>query len=244
MRIHKALRIPELEYPAPFALGLSYSDTTKVVFTTSGNHQLRLVSWLLIGIALFGIIAGILVSMQSGLWFPVRTRYGGQLPVFATFPVGLACLALGIKLLRDANRSSQIVIDRHKHAAQIQYQRGQSTTTEQACITITQSELLNGPATGRRSKWNTHKQGAFHLVAIDVNHDCFILGAFHNPNSAASYAKEIQSITNLNVSNEHSAELKRVAGEKFYLFNNSDVYALKHRKSNKPMHPIKLKETS
>ncbi len=195
----------------------------------------------MIGIAVFGLSMALLVTMQSGGHTPVQHhRYGG-IPTWVLYPIGVVLLVFGFKLLFEAKRRSQIVIDRKNHRAQIQYTNGSTAKTNLASITLTESAVITGQLSGHRSTVKTIKQGTFQVVAIDVSHDCFVLGAFKSQDAAHHYLSEIQELTRLDISARHSEELLRVAGKRMYLLGSSDEAALKKRKRAKPIMPIEIK---
>ena len=240
MRIHRTLKLPLLEHPLPYALAPSYEDNSICVFTSTGSHQLKVGAYLMIGIAVFGLSMALLVTMQSGAHTPVQHhRYGG-LPTWVLYPIGIVILVFGFKLLFEAKGRSQIVIDRKNHKAQIQYANGSLINTTHATITLTESKVITGQLSGHRSIIRTVKQGTFQVIAIDVNHDCFVLGALQSHNAADQYISEIQEQTGLELSERHSEELLHVAGERMYLLGSSDEAALNKRKRTKPMQPAQF----
>ena len=105
-------------------------------------------------------------------------------------------------------------------------------------IYVTQVQLCTGPLSGRRTKFNTRKQGTFYLVAFGVVHDCFIIGAFRKQETANQFAISTAETTGLEISEEIFPGLKHVAGERLYLFRTSDQSALKRINKTKPMNPI------
>lgn len=240
MRIHKALKIPMLEHPLPYALAPSYQDDSICVFTSAGGHQLKVGAYLMIGIAIFGLTAALLVTVQTGLHTPVQHHRYGSLPVWVLYPVGVLLLLYGLKLFLDAKSRSQVVINRVTHKSQIQYANGLQSNTDHGAITLTQSTVMTGPLSGHSSSAKRIKQGSFQVIAIDVSHDCFVLGAFKSHHAANQYILKIQELTNLELSNQHSEELLCVAGERKYLFQAKDEYALSHLKKSKPMQPVQF----
>lgn len=241
MRLHKALNIPELVYPAPFACDPSYRDTSVCVYTSRGSHQLRVASWLIIGVAIFGLAMAILTTLQGNLTTPVNSNYRGiHLPPWAMYPLGIALFFGGLISLRLSNHRSQLLVDRHTKRAQIQYTTGTRSDSPEASITLTQSTLVTGSVMGTRNKSVETKQGQFTIVAIDVAHDCYILGAFKSYEVAIEYAQEASQLTGLPISDRHNEELLRTAGERMYLFHSSDKHALRKRKRTKPMQPVQF----
>ena len=241
MRIHRTLKIPLLEHPLPYALAPSYQDESICVFTSTGSHQLKVGAYLLIGIAIFGLSMALLVTMQSGAQTPVQHHRYGSIPTWVLYPFGIALLVFGLKLLLDAKRRSQIIIDRKTQRAQIQYTNGSFTETKHAAITLTESKVITGQLSGHRSTVRTVKQGIYQVVAIDVSHDCFVLGAFQSHSASDQYISVIKKQTGLELSEQHSEELRRVAGERKYVFQTKDEYALTHRTTSKPMHPLQFR---
>lgn len=241
MRIHRALKIPEIPHPAPFALAPSHSDQSHCVFTSAASYQLLIGSYLIIGIGIFGLVMALVETIQSGPNSTIQYHRYGHIPIWILYPVGMFLLIHGIRLFIEARRCSQLIIDRSSSKAQIQYGTGTPSSTNLAKITLTHSEVVTGNVTGPRTHNQKIKQGMFHVVAVDVSHDCFILGAFHSHESAERYIAEIQSISNLDLSEQHSEELLRVAGERMYLRGSSDEAALRKRKRTKPIKPIEFK---
>ncbi len=240
MRIHRALKIPLLEHPLPYALSPSYQDDSICVFTSAGSHQLKVGAYLIIGSAIFGLLMALLLTAQSGLHTPLHHHRYGTFPAWVLYPLGIFLLTLGFKLLLDAKRRSQIIIDRKTHRAQIQCANGSTSNSKLASITLTESAVITGPLSGQRSTAITIKQGTYQVVAIDVSHDCFVLGAFKSQDAADKFVCEIQELTSLDISEKHSEELLQVAGERKYLFQAKDKYALNHRKKTKPMQPVQF----
>lgn len=241
MRIHKALRIPEIPHPAPFALAPSHTDQSHCVFTSAASHQLRVGSYLLIGIGIFGLAIALLETIQSGPNSTIQYHRYGNIPIWILYPIGVFLLILGTRLLIEARRCSQLIIDISSSKAQIQYDTGTPSNTDRATITHTQSEVVTGNVSGPRTQKQKIKQGTFHIVAVDVSHDCFILGAFRSHQAADRFISEIQKLTKLGLSEHHSEELLRVAGERMYLYGSSDEAALKKRKRTNPIKPIEFK---
>ena len=241
MRTHRTLKLPLLEHPLPYALAPSYQDESICVFTSAGSHQLKVGAYLMIGIAIFGLSMALLITAQTGYQTPVHHHRYGPFPVWALYPLGIFLLIFGFKLLLDAKRRSQIIIDRKNHNAQIQYSNGSTANTKLASITLTESAVITGQLSGHRSTVKTIKQGTFQVVAIDVSHDCFVLGAFKSQDAADQYLSEIQELTHLDINERHSEELLRVTGERKYLFQTKDDYALRHRKKSKPMQPVQFR---
>lgn len=238
MRIHKALKIPELEHPVPFALAPSHECEKLCVFTTGGNSQLRIGSWFMISMAFFAIIVATIAMINDGLSATSNHHRYGVVPVWILFPIGIALLVTGILSLKNAMRRSQIVIDKETKYAQIQSPNTIASNTKNAKITITESCLHTGPLTGIAFKPQWIRQATWHVVAIDVSFDCFILAAFRSINYANQYAERVAAQTKLPLSNELNEELKSTAGDRKYLFQSKDTHAHSHQIKPKPMIPI------
>ncbi len=192
----------------------------------------------MISMALFAIIVATIVMINDGLSATSNHHRYGAVPVWILFPIGIALLAAGILSLKIAMLRSQIVIDKETNHAQIQYPNTAASNTKNAKITITESCLHTGLRTGFTSNSQWIRPGTWHIVAIDVSFDCFILAAFRSINSANQYAERVAAQTNLPLSNELNEELKNTAGERKYLFQSKDTYAHSHQIKPKPMIPI------
>ena len=240
MRVHKALGVPELSRPAPFAMGPSFEDEEFVVYTSGGSYQLRVGSGLILGAGVFGLLVAVIAGIQGGLWTPVHTARGFTVPTWVIFPLGLFLLIAGMKYFIEAGRKSQIVICRRTGAAQVQYRKGTPTYSERVHIHVTHAELLGGPMTGQATKMKTSKRGEFYVVSFGVVHDCFIIGAFHEEEAARDFAIAAAEMTGIEISDQIFPGLRHVAGERLYLLRSSDRSALKRSRKTKPMRPIKF----
>tara|TARA_R110002073_G_scaffold336260_1_gene531421 strand:- start:181172 stop:181903 length:732 start_codon:yes stop_codon:yes gene_type:complete len=242
MRVHKALGVPELVIPAPFAMKPSFQDKEFVAYTSGGSYQMRVASGLMIGVAIFALLVAVIVSIQSGVWTPAqgRLRNGGSMPVWVLYPLGGFLLIAGLKYLHEAKQRSQIVINRTSGAAQIQYHDGSPTSSQDTLIHLTEAQLLAGPVAGRRTRWNIRKAGKFFVVAFGVAHDCFVIGAFRNEETAIAFASAASDESGVEFSDKIFPGLRHIAGEQMYLFRSSDRSALKRVRKTKPMQPIRF----